>query len=484
MMRSWLTIHNTNRFSKNVLSSSKRIINSSSVLNNKNRSMLLLSKKKDMTMRQVVLQHKYNKQKLASSFTTITALSDSSSIMSSSLSFMTMMMMMIAFFETNHNYLFEEEESSNNDHSSMTRPPTFPLFDWQMDKYFINNSTSADLMVLSFEETKSKILDYLSSIYNEWKSDEQQKESHTTISASEVKFPSLEANLLVNEKMEPFTLNSNEPIPINNDLFEGHVMLSLKPSSNDPSPNQMPFVFRLQGRFKKSIPYDELMIGAQTTNQLAISSSWMKQIVDWVLKCLSIRMNSPMTYSFGTNSDDDSSLPHISFPLHTGLERVIKQREETTIATSTFQQQSWMMNVMNNTIQQKSNDTKQQQQLIIEESSSETFLKQFNNEEDNIIIKGKNDSSVWEKDVLYSMEYTADAIDLSNWKLISPLEINLTRFWGTSPVRLVIYHKEENNLIDYVFNLQLKYLGNKATATNEVENTNEAENNNALLISC
>ena len=63
------------------------------------------------------------------------------------------MMTIIAFFQINNNYLFEGEKSLN-DYSSLYHF-CFPLFDWQIDRDFINNSTNA---ALSYEEASSKIL--------------------------------------------------------------------------------------------------------------------------------------------------------------------------------------------------------------------------------------------------------------------------------------------------------------------------------------
>jgi len=286
------------------------------------------------------------------------------------------------------------------------------------------------------------------------------------------KFPSLQADLLVNDdnneqQLKPFVLNSEEPIPIENGLFVGQAMLILKPLQLSDDPNyhhrigieSTTFVFQLQGRFKKSIPHDELMIGAQTTTQLTIldNSLWMKNICNWVLQCLAMRMDSPMTHSFGsdkTNENDDGSLPHISLPLHSSMETIIQTSLPTTM--------------------QAGNDNISKTSTTSKIPLLGTPFKDFKDLSDDLMTnKFEDDQCCWDSNVVYSMEYTADAVDLANWKIIFPLEMDLSRLWGASPMRLVIYHQqneEEENKRDYAFNLQLKHLSNSKNSadTNHV----------------
>jgi len=99
------------------------------------------------------------------------------------------------------------------------------------------------------------------------------------------------------------------------------------------------------------------------------------------------------------------------------------------------------------------------------------------------------------------MECTGDAIDLANWKIISPMEMNLSTFWGNSPLRIVIYQKEqqqqvqqeevqqeevqreeedikeEKNKLNYIFNLELGHIYNNkntTTTSDEEEKKNDS----------
>jgi hypothetical protein len=80
------------------------------------------------------------------------------------------------------------------------------------------------------------------------------------------------------------------------------------------------------------------------------------------------------------------------------------------------------------------------------------------------------DGLMWNTKDTYSFTYSAQSIDLANWKLLFPFEIHVSRFWGNSPLRLVLYETESTcggNMKkpkkNYVFELQLEYLGSPWT---------------------
>jgi len=315
------------------------------------------------------------------------------------------------------------------------------------------------------------------------------------------KFPSLRADILVNncegkEQRKPFELNSE--VSIDNAFFVGRVMLLLRPSipSDDPdyrsqigNNDKCTFVLRLQGRFKQKIPREDLMIGAQTTSRLTLldnASTWTKGIVNWSLQTLAMKMNCSMTHSFGNDNDndmdvedDDASLPHISFPLYSCMNRVIRSPLTDNNVTNT------LVPLMGQSFQDfhlENNDDE------AEDNSNDEYEEE--KKDDDV----DSSSLFWDPNVLYSMECTGDAIDLANWKILSPMEMNLSTFWGNSPLRIVIYQKqqkeevqqeeedikEEKNKLNYIFNLQLEHIDSNKNTTityDEEEKRNDSTNN-------
>jgi hypothetical protein len=245
----------------------------------------------------------------------------------------------------------------------------------------------------------------------------------------EARFPSLQARLLSNPQEDHsqfFSISSHKAIMIENDIFEGKVMLVLRPLTPDDDPDfeqrvideGATFQIQLQGRFKKPVRKDRLYVGAQLANNKMNLGNLAKRASDLLLMLLSKSMGSNMTYSFGT----DKELPHISFPLHTGMEHVV---------------------------------------LADEGASIPRIGTPFVESEESKIRRRADDFQDWDADKVYSMSYSAGSIDLPAWKVLFPFEMDLSRFWGDSAMRLVIYEDkgdDEEGEKAYLFNLQLTHL--------------------------
>jgi Protein of unknown function (DUF1769) len=276
--------------------------------------------------------------------------------------------------------------------------------------------------------------------------DDKVKETDETMSQRvqdwkpKARFPSLQAQLLQNSgdgrfKLLNFQLNSNEPIPVENDLFVGHVMLVLRPleSQDDPDyaerveePDATMLQFQIQGRFKRKLRKDQLLVGAETRDPLQLGSL-TKRCSELFLRLLSTAMGSNMTYSFGRGAE----VPHISFPLHTGMDCVITSKlgEEIPHIGKPFLE---------------SEESKIQRQRVDTSSTSSSG----------------DDEEFWNTNDTYSISYTAKSIDLPAWKVLLPFEIQLGRFWGESALHLVIYENDKlQNQKNYLFDLQLAHLG-------------------------
>jgi uncharacterized protein YueI len=129
-----------------------------------------------------------------------------------------------------------------------------------------------------------------------------------------------------------------------------------------------------------------------------------------------------MKYSFGgDNKGTGVILPHIAFPVRSALQ--IKTVEGADVGSSN----------------------------------------ENNNNNNN-----NNNDMLWNTNETYSFMYYAQSIDLANWKVLLPFEMDVSRFWGDSPLRLVIYEQEavdeEHTTMkpkekkNYAFELQLEHM--------------------------
>jgi hypothetical protein len=265
-----------------------------------------------------------------------------------------------------------------------------------------------------------------------WRSlNDQPQQDETSISHQQqnARFPSLKARLVQSAGPDQqtrdestFPINSDDPIPIDNHLFKGTVTFVLRPlrAEDDPvfqqrvplhreqSGDDIPsFYFHLQGKFKRPIQKDALLVGGELLDPFVMDrtmSSWTRQLSQLLLRLLASNIGTNMFYSFGgergrnKNKEAGVEYPHIAFPVESAM-----------------------------SIDQD--------------------------------LDGSSCSpDVWDTDTVYSLMYCASSIDLASWKVTYPFEMDVRKFWGDSPLRLVIYEKptdgqEHNN---YVFELQLE----------------------------
>eukprot|EP00539_Tryblionella_compressa_P018274 CAMPEP_0178874006 /NCGR_PEP_ID=MMETSP0747-20121128/8986_1 /TAXON_ID=913974 /ORGANISM="Nitzschia punctata, Strain CCMP561" /LENGTH=407 /DNA_ID=CAMNT_0020541377 /DNA_START=163 /DNA_END=1386 /DNA_ORIENTATION=- len=263
-------------------------------------------------------------------------------------------------------------------------------------------------------------------------------------------FPTLKSRIIRSDtgKSIPFPINSNRPIPIDNDLFVGHVSLVLRPfePSHDPlfesrlrqvgnvsndnikdNKNNLPtFYFHLEGRFKRPVSKESLFVGAELADPHVMKttlSPLTRRFAALLLRLLSINIGPSMLYSFGGGGENGKELPHIAFPIHAAL-RIQKQNVAEWNAETNHKQSS----------------TNEHQDSLETYDTRET----------------------------YSFSYNAQSIDLVTWRVLLPFEMHVSRFWGTSPLRLVIYEKQTQKSAleqkspqknNYLFELQLEHLG-------------------------
>uniref|UniRef100_A0A7S1ZK45 Domain of unknown function at the cortex 1 domain-containing protein n=1 Tax=Ditylum brightwellii TaxID=49249 RepID=A0A7S1ZK45_9STRA len=259
----------------------------------------------------------------------------------------------------------------------------------------------------------------------------QEQQQSKIVKEPAAKFPSLQARLAIdkNDEMRLFQINSNEPIPFENDFFVGHVSLVLRPldSHDDPKfAERLPsddefststFWIQIEGRFKRQMRKDQVFVGAQLADTKMNLGSITRKVSDLFLRLLnSSAGGGKMFYSFGTEYES----PHISFPLHSGI-------DVTKAGTENVQRSGKQAKITG-----KDHDSTPDEDLY------------------------------WNTKDVYTMSYYAKSIDLARWSILLPFEFHLGKVWGKSDVQLVIYEqdtKSQDHKKNYLFNLQMKHLG-------------------------
>jgi hypothetical protein len=264
-----------------------------------------------------------------------------------------------------------------------------------------------------------------------WPSKDQPQRNVTSMfqQQQKVQFPSLNARLVQSNgpdqksrHQSAFPINSDEPISIDNHLFQGTVSLVLRPLQSEHDPqfqqrlplhieqfkDEVPsFYFLLQGKFKRPIRKNALLVGGELLDPFIMDhtlSSWTRTWADLLLRLLSNNIGGNMSYSFGGRSggskDKDARVecPHIAFPVESAM---MIADQDSSVSSCTI--------------------------------------------------------DVWDTETSYSLMFCASSIDLASWKVTYPFEMDIRRFWGDSPLRLVIYEKPEDGRKqnNYVFELQL-----------------------------
>lgn len=226
------------------------------------------------------------------------------------------------------------------------------------------------------------------------------------------KFPSLAVSVL--EKNDTITtgfpINSQDPVPVETDLFKGKMLMLLKPvrAEDDPywterlfSKKKRRFVFQLQGKLKR-VPEGTLYAGGEISNPMQLGLV-AKGICGLLLKF--IKSVAPdIHYSFGDSKEKEKA--HIVVPAWSFFERLVvtKPGEEPP-----------------------------------EMGSGEEF------DEPKESIEARASGKIkanWNTEDTYSMSFYTMYLDIAKWQVVQvPVtsDINLKTFWGNSFLRIVLF---------------------------------------------
>jgi hypothetical protein len=248
-------------------------------------------------------------------------------------------------------------------------------------------------------------------------------------------FPSLQVGLLGEKGVfQPdFTLNSMTPIDIETELFQGRILIIVRPPNpeDDPYWNERIFskrkrrlVIQIQGKFKYK-PTGVVFAGAEVSEQMKLGML-VRGLCGMLLKLVD-SYNSNMHYSFGDSKGLEK--PHIVAPAYTFFERVVATPPE---------------------------ETPPPMDCFFEESNESISRR-----------KASESNGEWNTTDTYSLSFYSMYIDLPTWKLVSlPVsgDISLKTFWGNSLLSICMYEKtgtEKQHLQQfnrYGFAVQTKFL--------------------------
>jgi hypothetical protein len=241
--------------------------------------------------------------------------------------------------------------------------------------------------------------------------------SSSSAMGGSVKIPSLHVELLekVGKWRSNVPLNSQIPIPVETDLFQGHMLLLIRPPNpeDDPYWNNKIFsrmkrriVFQIQGKLKYE-PAGVIYAGAEVSNPMKLGL--ITRGLASVLLRLVETFNSNVHYSFGDTKGLEKG--HIVVPAYTFFEQVI--------ATPPGQ---------------------------IPPPIGELFVESVES-----IAARKRDSNLlgkWNAVDTYSLSFYSMYIDLPTWQLVGlPVSgnISLKTFWGNALLRICMYERQADD---------------------------------------
>jgi len=206
----------------------------------------------------------------------------------------------------------------------------------------------------------------------------------------------------------PLQANSEEPVPLKTEFFEGRMLLMLRPVPGDPRPWPHEAYFRrqsergekmvvelmLQGKFLKE-PVGDVWFGGEIEDNMNLGFGMMAT-ARFLLSFIRKVAKMPLHYSFGSGSGANRERAHIVQPL-------AKARVMETPGDAPWPELGPSLRV--------------------------------NSTPDLTIRKGP----------VYTFAYNCNCIDFNTWDICNVPgagRIGLRNFWGNSPLHLIIYDTE------------------------------------------
>lgn len=233
-----------------------------------------------------------------------------------------------------------------------------------------------------------------------------------------------------------FALNTREPYPFETELFQGQILMLVRPLRLDDDPywserifskKKRSVVFNIQGKFKRPLR-GPLYVGGEITSSMNLSL-FTRGILSMLIKLLESGF-SDLRYSFG---DEKKKLcPRIAVPAFSGMERLVVTPPDKTPPPLTGDPF---------------------------EESKEDRAKRI-----------KATDWEWNTTHTYSFSFFSMYLSLADWKLVNlPVsrDINLRRLWNDGDFRLVMYEKTGTSKehpassLSYALNINFRYLGDK-----------------------
>ena len=204
----------------------------------------------------------------------------------------------------------------------------------------------------------------------------------------------------------------NEVVDFENEYFKGHVLFMLRTKPEDPryvahfAGKQRLFEMQIQGKFKK-LPQGVLYMGAELTERMHMGL--VTKTVAGMILGFARRVLKNLHYSFGdkpggVQEADEMELPHLTFPLSRGMDRLVITPVGGKIPPL-----------------------------------GKEF---FEPDEVRIPRRGKGEEPQFVLGPTYSMSFHSMYMDFAQWQLVNiagQKSIDLAGYFGDSSVHIVVY---------------------------------------------
>jgi hypothetical protein len=225
--------------------------------------------------------------------------------------------------------------------------------------------------------------------------------------ADGISLSSLRLKLLSDRRYSPMQVNTLQPVPFSNDLFEGKVLLMVNSAEEKRAPFldifkgiTWKFELQVQGKFKKA-PTGPIYFGGEITKKMELGMI-TRGICGGILQ-MGRSMNAHLHHSFGDKTNFE--LPHIVGPFWSSVDRLVVTPEGLT---------------------------------------PPSFFASFPEDQKHRVSRKANPDYVEKIDLntTYSFSLKTGSMDLEEWAIVTPIftkAMSLSTFWSDADLRFTCY---------------------------------------------
>lgn len=249
---------------------------------------------------------------------------------------------------------------------------------------------------------------------------------------------------------KPVQINSREPIRIESDHFSGHAQFKVRSEAFEDDPffkqyfegRKRCMEVQFQGKLKKKID-KPILFGGELDGPLPKLGFFLNSIV----KIIAAFMNVHIPGVSANLSHSNGQVPHIMMPLYEATDHFwVTPLASSTSSTST--PISGGRDIVN--VEEKEEVTGGD---ILPEIGVPAIYPSMTKEE------RKDTEIVFDTNNIYSFSIHSPHLDVATWSIVNipgVRSLSLKRFWKDTPINLVAYYLDDDNIKQYLFKYRVR----------------------------